>query len=265
MKLGFGLLALAEGSHFRGGTFQFTPTGNKLTIGNTQTWRSTASGYSPQCTMDDVNNQIPADASWTQSAECTLFNGQSATTSTDCEDQIQSYTVTFADQDYCYGEGVNQIEKPKGPFSYGWESCCWVPLTNDRAQAANIQSNQMKVYASIFDLDNTSPTFKHPPLWLIMAGCDGQKIDLAPEDADGDTIKCRWATQEEAAGAWTDPAEWPSFKLDEENCIVHYFGSLDASQVGVKPVGLMMEDFDSNGNVKSPKMLTEMLIKETTL
>ena len=251
MKLGFGLLALAEGSHFRGGTFQFTPTGNKLTIGNTQTWRSTASGYSPQCTMDDVNNQIPADASWTQSAECTLFNGQSATTSTDCEDQIQSYTVTFADQDYCYGEGVNQIEKPKGPFSYGWESCCWVPLTNDRAQAANIQSNQMKVYASIFDLDNTSPTFKHPPLWLIMAGCDGQKIDLAPEDADGDTIKCRWATQEEAAGAWTDPAEWPSFKLDEENCIVHYFGSLDASQVGVKPIGLMMEDFDSNENIKS--------------
>ena len=251
MKLGLCLLALAEGSHFRGGTFQFTPTGNKLTIGNTQTWRSTFSGYIPQCTKDDVTNQIPADPRWTQDAKCTLFDGRSRKKSKDCEDQTQSYTVTFADQDYCYGDGVNEIEKPKGPFSYGWEACCWVPLTNDRAEPAKIQSKKMKVFASIFDLDNTSPSFKHPPLWLIMAGCDGQKIDLAPEDADGDAIKCRWATQEEAAGAWTDPIEWPSFKLDEENCIVHYFGSLDASQVGVKPVGLMMEDFDSNGNVKS--------------
>lgn len=251
MKLGLWFLALAEGSHFRGGSFQFTPTGKKLTIGNTQTWRSTASGYSPQCTKDDVINQTPADPTWIQNAKCNLINGQSKVDPKDCEDQTQSYSVSFADQDYCYGDGVNQIEKPKGPFSYGWEACCWVPLTNDRAGPANVQSKSMKVFASIFDLDDTSPSFKHPPLWLIMAGCDGQKIDLAPEDADGDIIKCRWATQEEAAGAWTDPVEWPSFQLDEENCIVHYFGSMDASQVGVKPVGLMMEDFDSDGNIKS--------------
>ena len=256
MKLGLYLLALAEGSHFRGGTYQFTPNGNKLIIGNTQTWRSTASGYAPQCTKDDVINQKPASEIsgfiWRkQDAKCSLLKGRSRKKSKDCQDQTQSYTVSFADQDYCYGDGVNQIERPKGPFSYGWESCCWVPLTNDRAEPASVQSKKMRVFGSIFDLDNTSPSFKHPPLWLIMAGCDGQKIDLAPEDADGDVIKCRWATQQEAGGAWTDPVEWPSFLLDEENCIVHYFGSLDASQVGVKPVGLMMEDFDSNGNVKS--------------
>ena len=74
MKVGLSLLALSEGSHFRGGTFQFTPTGNKLTIGNTQTWRSTFSGYKPQCTKDDVTNQIPADSKWTQDAKCSLLD-----------------------------------------------------------------------------------------------------------------------------------------------------------------------------------------------
>ena len=110
MKVGLSLLALTEGSHFRGGTFQFTPTGNKLTIGNTQTWRSTFSGYKPQCTKDDVTNQIPADSKWTQDAKCSLLDGRSRKKSKDCEDQTQSYTVTFADQDYCYGDGVNQID-----------------------------------------------------------------------------------------------------------------------------------------------------------
>ena len=77
-----------------------------------------------------------------------------------------------------------------------------------------------------------------------MGGCDGQKIDLSPSDPDGDTIRCRWASEYEAAGAFTDSNEWPSFQLDEEECIVHYFGSMDKSQVGVKPVGLMIEDDD---------------------
>ena len=30
-----------------------------------------------------------------------------------------------------------------------------------------------------------------------------------------------------------------------------YDGTMDASQVGVKPIALMMEDFDSEGNIRS--------------
>lgn len=48
--------------------------------------------------------------------------------------------------------------------------------------------------ATINDVTNNSPDFKHPPLWLIMAQCDDQYIDLSPSDSDGDQVKCRWAS-----------------------------------------------------------------------
>ena len=109
----------------------------------------------------------------------------------------------------------------------------------------------MLQFAQIYETANTSPSFKHPPLWIIMAGCDGAYIDLAPSDIDGDTVKCRWGTSVESGGATYDNQLWPSLSLDEDNCIVSYTGSLDKSKEGVKPIGLMIEDFDSNGNVKS--------------
>jgi len=84
-----------------------------------------------------------------------------------------------------------------------------------------------------------------------MAGCDGAYIDLAPSDIDGDTVKCRWGTSVESGGATYDNQLWPSLSLDEDNCIVSYTGSLDKSTEGVKPIGLMIEDFDSDGNLKS--------------
>ena len=109
----------------------------------------------------------------------------------------------------------------------------------------------MLQFAQIYDTTNTSPSFKHPPLWIIMAGCDGAYIDLAPSDIDGDTVKCRWGTSVESGGATYDNQLWPSLSLDEDNCIVRYTGSLDKSTEGVKPIGLMIEDFDSDGNLRS--------------
>ena len=49
----------------------------------------------------------------------------------------------------------------------------------------------------------------------------------------------------------TNLSLWPSLSLDQENCVVHYTGSLDQSTVGVKPIAIMMEDFDALGNVRS--------------
>ena len=159
------------------------------------------------------------------------------------------YTVTFKGEDYCYGDGIHQLPTPSGPFTYGWSSCCWVGFTTDNG--GYVRGDDMQQIAVIYDTTNTSPSFKHPPLWLIMAGCDGQKIDLAPTDADGDQVRCRWATFDEASGAFTDLSLWPSLSLDEANCVVHYTGSMDGSSVGVKPVALMMEDFDQFGNIRS--------------
>ena len=77
---------------------------------------------------------------------------------------------------------------------------------------------------------------------------------MNPTDADGDTIKCRWATQWEADSAFYIQSVWPSLSLDQDNCIVHYDGTLDPYGPiadGLKPIALMIEDFDKSGNVKS--------------
>ena len=159
------------------------------------------------------------------------------------------YTVTYVGDDYCYGDGVHNMPAPTEAFTYGWTSCCWVSFTSDAGD--HVSGGSMVQIASVNDVTNNSPSFKHPPLWLIMAGCDGAYIDLAPQDHDDDRIQCRWATSIEAGGAFTDLTLWPSLSLDQENCIVHYQGSLDGSNVGVKPIALMMEDLDADGNVRS--------------
>ena len=195
------------------------------------------------CTQDDVINQTPSPYPL-ETAFC--YETQ---TGASCGQDAMDYTVTFKGEDYCYGDGIHQLATPSGPFTYGWSSCCWVSMTADNGNI--IGGDSMQQVAVVNDLTNNSPIFKHPPLWLIMAQCDGQYIDLAPKDVDGDVIKCRWATQDESGGAYTDPNLWPSLTLDTENCVVHYTGSLDTTSFGVKPVAITMEDFDIAGNVRS--------------
>ena len=152
------------------------------------------------------------------------------------------------DQEYCYGDGVNEFTNPNEAFTFGWDTCCWVDLTAD--DGVDYEGGDMVQRMTIHDFNNNSPTFKLPPLWLIMSGCGNQSIDLAPIDPDGDIVRCRWATEEEAGGAVFQPAKHPSISLDQ-NCIVHYDGTLDSVAIGVKPIALMMEDIDMLGNVKS--------------
>ena len=73
----------------------------------------------------------------------------------------------------------------------------------------------------------TAPSFKLPPIWMIKSTCPGQFIALNPIDADGDKIKCRWATETEADSAFYIESVWPSLSLDQDNCIVHYDGIFD--------------------------------------
>ena len=140
------------------------------------------------------------------------------------------------------------LVKPESSFSFGWDSCCWVRLEADDGRSYS-GGDIIQIF-TMNDLENNSPSFKLPPLWLIMAGCSQQFIDLAPVDPDGDIVKCRWATEDEAGGAVLQPDKHPSLSLDE-NCVVWYDGTQDGSSDGVKPIALMMEDFDSEGNVRS--------------
>ena len=245
MKLATSIIATVSASHYRGGTYKYAPNADGTTadIVHTQTWRKGSDLYSGGCNQGDVDNQIQSD--WSLTGQCSLQNGGS------CSSANLFYTALFVGNDYCYGDGNNNIPKPASGFTMGWSSCCWVSLTTDQGNYGSANGSSMIQYMKINDVNNTTPMFKLPPLWLIMSGCPAQQIDLAPTDADGDNVKCRWATASEAGGSMYSAALWPSLSLDEENCIVTYDGTMDASSVGVKPIGLMMEDFDSNGNVRS--------------
>jgi len=247
MKLAHSILAAtAFADHYRGGTYKVLQKADgNLKIENTQCWfRGIWSGsdqyYSPGCRTTAQSDQ----ALWGQ-----LCQGSN------CQSLRMHYTALFVGDDYCYGDGSNDIAKPSGPFELKWGSCCWADVTHDDGTLVPWNTNwtktRMVVNMKVNDVNNNSPSFKLPPLWLIMAGCPNQQIDLAPFDADGDNVRCRWATFAEAGGAYNEPGNWPSLSLDEANCIVKYDGTKDSSTSGVKPVGLMMEDFDSNGNVRS--------------
>ena len=239
MKLATSILATtAMASHYRGGTYKVrqTAVGNTLEIDNTQTWRLGADMYSGGC-------RTSAPSSTATQSTCALQAGGT------CQSAALLYTALFVHDTYCYGDGQNTIAKPASGFTFGWGGCCWVTLTkDDGSQGAG---GAMAMRMTVNDVNNNSPSFKLPPRWTIMAGCPGQKIDLSPVDADGDSVRCRWATSSEAGGAFNTPGFWPSLSLDEVNCIVTYDGTMDGTSLGVKPIGLMMEDFDSSGNVRS--------------
>jgi hypothetical protein len=238
MKLAASMIAVASASHYRGGTLQVSQLANgKLGVTNTQTWRKGSDLYSsPGC-------RTTAQSSSSISGRC---SGGACSTS---HNVSMYYTALFVGSDYCYGDGNNEISKPSGAFSWGWSSCCWVSYTTD--SGSSVSGGSMNLKMSINDVNNNTPKFKLPPLWMIMAGCGNQQIDLAPTDADGDSVRCRWATSSEAGGAYTNPSNWPSLSLDAANCIVKYDGTKDSSSQGVKPIALMMEDVAANGSVKS--------------
>ena len=103
-----------------------------------------------------------------------------------CQSVDLYYTALFVGDNYCYGDGYNEIAKPSSAFTFGWSSCCWVALTDDRGNGVN--GGNMVQFMTINDRNNNSPSFKLPPLWLIMAGCPSQSINLAPTDPDGDKV-----------------------------------------------------------------------------
>ena len=179
---------------------------------------------------------------------CTYLAGGS------CGSTKLRYQITFADGDsssgYCYGFGSHVFSPaPNAPFQITWSGGAWVSFQSDAG--SSIGGGDWTIQGTYNDYTNSAPQFKLPPIWLIMSTCDGQFIDLNPTDPDGDRMKCRWADSTEGDTAYYRQSLWPSLTLDEDNCIVHYTGSLDSSGSGIKPIALMIEDFDANGNVKS--------------
>lgn len=247
MKLfGSTLIALSQASHFRAGSFQFTPNGNSVDIKRTHGWRRGMDGYNP-CEANHVSSQTVSSDRGTE--YCYKQSGGA------CGNVDATYVVTdiedtvSAGNQYCYGYQIDDLANPNQGYTYQYDGCCWVSFTDDFGNS--VYGGDYRLFATINDPYNTSPDVKLPPVWYIMSGCPAQTIALNPIDADGDTVKCRWSTYDEAYGGVYDSSKWPSLSLDENTCIVTYDGTQDLTQVGVKPISIHVEDFDADGNVKS--------------
>ena len=84
-----------------------------------------------------------------------------------------------------------------------------------------------------------------------MKGCPDQSLHLNPSDKDGDQIRCRWSDSSEAKDGNHALGNFGSLSLDEENCIVTYDGTKDSIRNGVKPISIQIEDFATDGSIKS--------------
>ena len=248
MKVSSVLLIAAgiEGSHFRAVNYDVIQAGSgQLQVSRTMAWRRQMSGYSGGCTSTHVANQTPA---YMGSESCALSAGGS------CGSVSGSYIVTdIEDQlsinnNYCYGYNTDTFTKPSGPFSMSWSGGCWVPMTGDNGGSAGGCSYGF--IATVNDVNNNSPQVKIPPIWKIMAGCPAQTLALNPVDLDNDLVKCRWANSAEGQGA-VHSSTFGSLSLDEDTCIVTYDGTQDLATGGVKPIAVQVEDYDSNGNIRS--------------
>ena len=260
MKLLSVLTTTVLSSHYRGGSYIFTSNADGTTsIQHTQTWRDGAAGIGSYGMTTCVKaHEGTLARPWPDLiTNCRLLD--QGRTNCPTPDLKWPYIVGFSSNremggmnDYCYGSYVQNMPTPSAAYRIGWSGVAWVDMTDDRGVKKQFNDGKMEVYATIKVPNNNSPVFTHPPLWRIMSGCDGQKMDLKPVDPDGDRVKCRWAKSTAEGGAATyDAAAWPSLSLDEDNCIVTYTGSMDNTHTGVKGVGIMMEDFDANNEIKS--------------
>lgn len=135
---------------------------------------------------------------------------------------------------------------------------------------------------------NNSPQATLPGQFLMRANCK-TSLKVAVNDPDGDVVKCRFASQDESSDAVAREfltyhndlvTNYPSITLDEATCTVTYDGEKDnvctgdfnqvfehkSSRPDVmkyaganhchKPFALIVEDFDSDGNVLSSIPIT---------
>lgn len=250
MKLFVGFLSLTTASHFRAASLQYDWTPSGLMVTRTMGWRRLASGYSGGCTQADIDNNVPA----------VVYTYEGIIDNSPAQETVPFYNTTYIVQNiedsasldpnshYCFGR-ITELSPytGPGPFTQSASSCCTITMTFDDG----FSGTGSYIYtATVNDSTNNSPFFESPPLWRILDGCGEQQLFLNPTDADGDTIRCRWSTVDEA-GFMAHNDNLKQFLLDEENCSITYRPEYDQVGVGAKPVAIQVEDFDIDGNMMS--------------
>ena len=153
----------------------------------------------------------------------------------------------------------------KDPIVYKYKGCCWFNLQPDNVISDVDESNSTQNLSENFEdrnlnfkmrgvimnstHKNPSPRMIVPSQWFLNQGCDSA-LKLNPFISNKNLLKCRWATYLEALGGAYDPNIWPSISLTDD-CLLTYNASKDSSLAGMKPIAIMLEDFDSDGNLQN--------------
>lgn len=118
-----------------------------------------------------------------------------------------------------------------------------VPITwDDGSVDFGLKSRQMIITN---DTSNSTPQVTYPPLWVIRGGCDEpQVLQLEIEDIDGDRVLCNYGYPALSGDSSVKlKKKLKSIQLDEENCKLTYYPSLDNSAGGYKIISLVIEDY----------------------
>ncbi|CAG5112057.1 Oidioi.mRNA.OKI2018_I69.chr2.g6313.t1.cds [Oikopleura dioica] len=246
------VLSSTFASHYRAGSYQYRQDGGNLQVTRTMGWRRGMDGYGTGCTDADVASQSASGSMITESITDMsgidiIAYGNNGTTGKYIVNEIEDSAALDSGVHYCFGY-VDETFNINQPFKHVANGCCTISMHDDDGSLINGDYN---FASTVYDLTNNSPQFKIPAIWYIMTGCTDQKLFLNPSDPDGDNVKCRWATIDEAEALSRDQGRFDSLILDEENCIVTYDPSADAFASGIKPLAIQVEDYDVNGNLRS--------------
>ena len=156
---------------------------------------------------------------------------------------LEDHPSVDVNSQWCFGRETFAVDlHGVTSFTHSASSCCTIPFLNDYG---NIGDGDTRYLGQNNNVLNNGPIFPTRPIWVIMEGCTNQVYSVdAQEDAEGNTIRCRWATEDESAHFYHRTATMQSFFLDEEACTVTYRPEFDRSGPGNKPIALMVEDFD---------------------
>ena len=274
------LLAVANATHFRAGSLQFKKDENGvLTVTRTMGWRRTYAGFGDSgCDDNDMNKMSGEIGAWptgqhrnyylpigeTSDPPSNEISGTSHKKVTYKLLQIEQSSSLHPNNDhFCFGKTIDEalpavLNGQSFTMTNGYRSeGDTVTLTHDNGNSAQ---SYYQYTAHVYQYDNNSPQFESPAIWWIMSGCQGQTYYLTPQDPDGDEIVCRWSTMYEASFLAHDKegfdvdgeTNWPlnQLSLDATACAVTYHPEYD-SNGGNKPIGVQVEDFDANGDIKS--------------
>ena len=185
------LIKTTLASHFRGSTWLTSIDVNgDLQVDNPQAWRKTSSYLSGTIFLRFFINQkrkstpifCSGDCSDAEISTQTSSSGIGTWTcshladSTSCGTGSITYIPTFGDTtlNYCYGFGKIVISPaPTSPYELSWRGNAWVSFTTDYG-STTAQSNWL-VQGKYYEILNSAPSFKLPPIWMIKAKCDGEE------------------------------------------------------------------------------------------